>query len=339
LGDFQEISFKHDKKNIIEIIIHFDDDNISTQWILDPINQLPKLYHLCISEKWIEKDWNVIWKINLSDHGYMVNFNQIYETNKTPKNISYNLTVNKLENCDPFMDFISDMTIEDELDYKLNFIGSYRLYPERTYYQKPKSSPQILQSGEGFIDQILEWQEQEDPHFDYLISILRELKLLYDIKPQKIGGGRFDLRVKVKRNSSWTSLADVGFGVSQLLPILVADLQLSDDSILIMAQPEIHLHPSIQAQFGNYLVHQVSTSDKQYIIETHSEYLINRLRLCIVKGEIEPEDVRLYYFENTLKEGSIIHKIELTKQGEILNAPQGFFDTYMIDTMDIALNA
>ena len=234
-----------------------------------------------------------------------------------------------------FLDWMSDL----EFGTILNFIGSYRIYPERTYYQKPKSSRQISTSGEGYIDQILEWQEKKDEEFNQLITILKELKILYDVKPQKIGGGRFDLKVKVKRGSNWASLADVGFGVSQLLPIIVADLQLVDNSSLIMSQPETHLHPSIQAELGTYFVKQVNQSEKQYIVETHSEYLINRLRLCIVKGEIKPEDVAVYYFENTVKEGSIAHRIEFTKQGQILNAPQGFFDTYMMDTMNIALNA
>jgi predicted ATPase len=106
-----------------------------------------------------------------------------------------------------------------------------------------------------------------------------------------------------------------------------------------MCQPEIHLHPSIQANLGDYLVKQVNEKKKQYIVETHSEYLLNRIRLLIVKGEIEPEDVAVYYFENSVKEGSVTHRIEFTKDGQILNAPRGFFETYMIDTMDIALNA
>ena len=134
-------------------------------------------------------------------------------------------------------------------------------------------------------------------------------------------------------------MADVGFGISQFLPIIVADLQLSYKSTLIMSQPEIHLHPSVQANLGNYLVKQVKEKEKSYIVETHSEYLLNRMRLLIVQGEIQPEDVAVYYFENSIKNGSVAHRIEFTKQGQILNAPKGFFDTYMIDTMDIALNA
>ena len=154
-----------------------------------------------------------------------------------------------------------------------------------------------------------------------------------------MSGGRFEIRVKVKNKSKWESLPDVGFGISQFLPIIVADLQLSNNSTLIMSQPEIHLHPSVQANLSDYLVKQVKERNKNYIVETHSEYLLNRMRLLIVKGEIQSEDVAVYYFENSIKDGSVAHRIEFTKDGQILNAPKGFFETYMIDTMDIALNA
>lgn len=352
MGDFAEISFKNDTQNKIEINIDFNYDhnniNISTQWILDPTNHLPKLYYLKTERRY---DFNEVMEISFSENNYICNFKDKITDIKDLK-ISgldkfvytrYSEDKNKftedMKSTNTILDRIDNIMPDLEIYPSLNFIGSYRLYPERTYYQKPKSIDQILTSGEGFIDQILEWQEQGDGTFDELLCILRELNLLYDIKPDKIGGGRFDLRIQVKENSNWASLADIGFGVSQLLPIIVADLQLWDNSTLIMAQPEIHLHPSIQAELGSYLVKQVDEGDKQYIIETHSEYLINRLRLCIVKGEIQPDDVAVYYFENTAEEGSITHKIEFTKHGEILNAPRGFFDTYMIDTMDIALNA
>jgi predicted ATPase len=98
------------------------------------------------------------------------------------------------------------------------------------------------------------------------------------------------------------------------------------------------LHPSVQATLADYFVRQVKESNKQYIIETHSEYLLNRFRLSIVKGEIEPSDVSAYYFENS-KDGSKSHQIEFKKNGQIEGAPKGFFDTYMMDVLDIALHA
>ncbi|MCP4213407.1 MAG: AAA family ATPase, partial [bacterium] len=114
----------------------------------------------------------------------------------------------------------------------------------------------------------------------------------------EIGRRRFELVVKVNKNSVPVSLNDVGFGISQFLPIIVADLQLGKNSTLLVAQPEIHLHPSVQAQLGNYMCRQIKESNKNYIVETHSEYLLNRVRLAIVKGEIPQDDVKIYYLDN-----------------------------------------
>ena len=97
------------------------------------------------------------------------------------------------------------------------------------------------------------------------------------------------MNVKVHKDLQFASLTDVGFGISQFLPVIVSDLQLSNNSCLAVSQPEIHLHPKIQATFGQYLANQVNSTEKQYIVETHSEYLINRIRLLLVTGELKSE--------------------------------------------------
>lgn len=224
------------------------------------------------------------------------------------------------------------------IDKNMNFISSFRLQPERTYYQKSKGSEKVGKYGENYIDQILEWESQKSSLFGDLNSILRNLNLLYSIKSKQLLGGRFELRVKMQSKGIWALLADVGFGISQFLPIIVADLQLGTDSTLFLAQPEIHLHPSVQAALGDYLVTQVNKKAKRYIVETHSEYLLNRIRLAVVKGRLKPSDLSIYYFENS-SAGTQTYEILFTKDGKIDNAPKSFFDTYMMDVMNIALNA
>lgn len=224
----------------------------------------------------------------------------------------------------------------ERLDDDINFVGSFRHQPDRTYYQKAKSDDKVGQFGEGYIDQILEWEHNKSDKFRQLKERLRELQLLRTIRSKKLAGGRFELRVQVQNKGPLCSLADVGFGISQFLPIIVADLQLSRHSTLLVAQPEIHLHPKIQASLGDYLVRRVKEEHKRYIVETHSEYLLNRIRLALVKGEIAPQDVAVYYFING-EEGTTTYKIEFTTDGQIIGAPSDFFDTYMMDVMNIAL--
>ena len=164
------------------------------------------------------------------------------------------------------------------------------------------------------------------------------MKLSKPFKYMKFRGGRYEIRVRTKSVASWASLVDVGFGISQFLPVIVADLQLPSGSTLMIDQPELHLHSSAQAQLGDYFVRQIKKNKKHYFIETHSEYILNRVRSLIVKGLISPSDVKVFYFDNQ-GDAVDIHQIQFTKDGRILNAPQGFFDTYMIDVMDIAIGA
>lgn len=219
-----------------------------------------------------------------------------------------------------------------------NFISSFRLQPERTYYQKSLSSEKVGRYGENHIDQILQWEKQKSQQFKELNDILKETRLLYSLRSKQLRGGRFELRVKVRRTGVWSLLPDVGFGISQFLPVVVADLQLSSTSTLFLAQPEIHLHPSVQASLADYFVRQVKSKKKRYILETHSEYLLNRIRLAIAKDQIQASDVSVYYFDSAVG-GTKTYEIKFTKNGQIQGAPKSFFETYMIDVMDIALNA
>lgn len=233
-------------------------------------------------------------------------------------------------------DYFFELKYNDKFDF--NYIGSFRHSPARTYYRQAKSDFKLEVSGEGYVDQIIEWEESESDEYNSLIKITRQLGLFEDIKSSKFKSGRFELNVKTHKKAKRASLVDVGFGVSQFLPIVVADLQLSNKSCLAISQPEIHLHPKIQAQFGNYLVNQIRQTQKQYIVETHSEYLLNRIRLLLTTGELNPEDVQVLYFENDGVK-STVHNVEFTTDGQIKGAPAGFFDTYGIDVMDIAMNA
>ncbi|WP_190316095.1 AAA family ATPase [Pseudanabaena sp. UWO310] len=338
MGGFEEVAFNHSLKNDLGIDLNFAFGGrtyeFKTSWCFDLIRNSPRLSYLKNRSPFIKTV--VSQKEDLS---YVVNIEHIDSELKSLDIHDFNA-----QSIDNFNRNIYDYFIEifdnlyNELINDFNFISSFRLQPDRTYYQSLLNRT-VDKSGRGYIDQILEWNDNQSEESLNLASILKDLKILYDIKPHRLSGGRFEIKVKVKSRSKWESLADVGFGISQFLPIIVADLQLRDNSTLIMSQPEIHLHPSVQANLGDYLVRQVKERNKNYIVETHSEYLLNRMRLLIVKGEISPEDVAVYYFENSVKDGSIAHRIEFTKDGQILNAPKGFFETYMIDTMDIALNA
>ncbi len=231
------------------------------------------------------------------------------------------------------------LSVFNEFEQDINFISSFRSFPERTYYETSKTNLKVSRSGDNYVDQILLWESNRDHLYEELNDNLQSLKLVHRVNSNSLDGARFELQVINKKDGIQSSINDVGFGVSQFLPILVADLQMKSKGTLFVAQPEIHLHPSIQANFGDYLAKSVTHNPlKRYMVETHSEYLINRLRLMIVSETLTESDVKLYYIKNN-GTSSEIFDIKLLKNGGIEGAPQDFFETYMMDVMEITLQS
>jgi predicted ATPase len=135
---------------------------------------------------------------------------------------------------------------------------------------------------------------------------------------------------QVKLNSSGidVNLPDVGFGVSQILPILVECLRTREDETVVLEQPEIHLHPSLQSKLADFLI-CMAKSGKRLVVETHSEHLINRLCLRIAQeesGEIKDLLNTLFVSFDGKEQTSVVKPIEINEFGEIENWPVGFFD-------------
>lgn len=363
MGGFEDVLRKKAKGGTFEITVGLEDNFYWTKWEENSLNEQPELieceykynHHDYIKKHILKKDFdNVLFSVSksvledilsgqsnqyftelLEDEVDIIQDGKYKILNDDGHNITINYTYPFEKIIEDYEDFFKAKYHDSSIIF--NYISSFRLPPERTYYRKPNASI-VGVNGEGYIDQIIEWEESDLEKFQKLLEVVKDLGLFRAIESNKMKGGRFELNVKVNANSALASLTDVGFGISQFLPIIVADLQMETFSTLAISQPEIHLHPKIQATLGDYFAKQVKKTEKQYIVETHSEYLINRLRLLIVKGELQPEDVKLYYMEND-GDKTTTYPIELTTDGQIKNAPQGFFDTYEMDVMDIALFA
>jgi predicted ATPase len=135
-----------------------------------------------------------------------------------------------------------------------------------------------------------------------------------------------ELTVSTDASNNFQDLTHVGVGVSQVLPILVLSLLANSDSTLIFEQPELHLHPKVQTRLADFFI-SLNILDKQCLVETHSEYLINRLRYLVAtsKGETLSNNSILYFVE---KENSLstYNEIRINKYGVIRDWPKGFFD-------------
>jgi predicted ATPase len=121
-----------------------------------------------------------------------------------------------------------------------------------------------------------------------------------------------------------SSLADVGFGTSQLLPIIIEGLYAPEGALIVLEQPEIHLHPAAQAQLGDLLI-DIAGQKKSLIVETHSEHLLGRIQTRIAEGDLKESDVAVYFFEPG-PEGTQIKQVTMNADGQFEGWPEGFFE-------------
>jgi len=134
------------------------------------------------------------------------------------------------------------------------------------------------------------------------------------------------LRVKTHSADQWQDMTHVGVGVSQVLPIILMALLSEPGDMLIFEQPELHLHPRVQSRLCDFFI-AVALSGRQCLIETHSEYMITRLRARIAQSEDDTiKNISSIYFVNKHNSASQFEKVDISRYGAIENWPKDFFD-------------
>lgn len=212
---------------------------------------------------------------------------------------------------------------------RMSHIG-HRIAPQRAYetYGRIRRdtaggfgefTPHILGNDENIVDATNKWFAKcEIPY-----------RLDADTQRDSLTGDRIVLRLSDKKGNRLT-LTDVGFGVNQILPIIVEGV-VASDRVICVEQPEIHLHPRLQAHIADFLI-ETSREDEnnvgnQWIVETHSELLVLRLQRRIREGVISHKDVSALYVDPQDDGSSTIQRLELDEDGTFIDEwPQGFFE-------------
>jgi predicted ATPase len=125
------------------------------------------------------------------------------------------------------------------------------------------------------------------------------------------------------------NLIDVGYGVSQVLPVVTELLREDAQLMFLLQQPEVHLHPSAQAALGS-LFCQIASPSRQLVIETHSDHLMDRVRMDVRDGvtDLKPSDVSILFFERQDLDVRI-YSLRIDEEGNILDAPDGYRSFFM----------
>ncbi|UPH71731.1 DUF3696 domain-containing protein [Abyssibius alkaniclasticus] len=233
--------------------------------------------------------------------------------------------------------FLADLeaAYEAQLD-QLYYLGPLRQYPQRDYLWSRSRPSDVGQRGEKAIDAILAATEAKEQRnlkkkghlktFQEMIAYwLKEMCLIEEFRVEEIApnSNRWQARVKTRKDASEVLLTDVGFGISQVLPVITLLQYVPEGSTVILEQPEIHLHPLAQAALADVIIQAAVHRKVQVILESHSEHLLLRLQRRIAEEAISSDDV-LLYFCDAPKGESKITKLDVDLFGNINNWPDKF---------------
>ena len=215
-------------------------------------------------------------------------------------------------------------------------IGPSRAEPERTYTATGASPSEVGKWGEGSVNILLLEKDIREKVREWLKNFGISLDFDLEELMGKSGGSNiYKMMLSDPNTKTEVSLVDVGFGASQIFPIIVEGFNAPENALLMIEEPEIHLHPRAQGTMGDLLVDISKSNEKKLIIETHCDLLIRRVCKNILQGNIDRTDVIIYYFEPT-ESGTEVKTITINKNGQFENFPDGFFEESFEEAMEMA---
>ena len=214
----------------------------------------------------------------------------------------------------------------ENLFSRILYLGPLREHPRHRYTWEGDHPKGIGQQGEKAISALLSGRIRRLSIDEQILSWLQRLELIasYDVLPVSDTSRDYEFLVKKYKDGPEVRLTDIGFGVSQVLPVLILCYYAPEGSILILEQPEAHLHPKVQSELADVLIDVVKNRNVQIILESHSEHLLLRLMRRIAEEQISADDTALYFCQ--INDGiSEIERLNMDEYGNIRNWPQDFF--------------
>lgn len=234
--------------------------------------------------------------------------------------------------------FLADLeaAFEDQLTY-VYYLGPLREPPKRNYTWTRSRPTDVGLRGERVVEAILAATADDErrnlkkglplmPFQAMIAHWLRDMGLVNSFRVEEIAPGTNYWRVKLTTSGGAPEvlLTDVGFGISQVLPVITLLYYVSEGSTVLIEQPELHLHPRAQTALADLILAVAERRELQVIVETHSEHLLLRLQRRIAETAEIADRVRLYVAK-TEQGHSVVEPLELDDKGQIANWPPNFF--------------
>ncbi|MDD5014540.1 MAG: AAA family ATPase [Atribacterota bacterium] len=266
-----------------------------------------------------EKKWNIKDIIPIKFYNYGIHMDRSKKQEDANKGIPPEELFKKI-----------GFVIEMELKSFLFYLGPLRQFPNRYYGMSGQKPQDVGAKGERAID-VLWFSNKSEVEGIKKVNLevqewIKKFGFAKKMELSRIGKSNiFHVLIIDPVMGIEVNLADMGFGASQVIPIIIESFYARNDSIILIEQPEIHLHPKAQSILGDLFISACNNGKRHFIIETHSEHLLNRVRRRIAEGTIKKEDIVIYYFENTFN-GTNIQEVKLNEKGQYYKFPKGFFE-------------
>jgi predicted ATPase len=221
------------------------------------------------------------------------------------------------------------------------YLGPLRQYPQRSYLWSGAIPRRIEPDGENTIAVLIASERSGNDLQQQVAEWLVKMELVDAFTTKALDPEKRFYETTVKIGNTDSSLLDVGFGVSQVLPVITTLFFVPEGSIVLLEQPELHLHPRAQAHLADLFLHVAEHRKLQLIVESHSEHLLRRLQRRIAEVESQfasPENIRMYFCDKG-ENGSTIQPVEIDEYGQIRNWPDKFFGDITGDLEKMTLAA
>ncbi len=212
-----------------------------------------------------------------------------------------------------------------EIFNRISYISASRINPENAYSLK-----ELKPTGGQMLLRYREDKNNIEKVNAYLQEIFEE-----DVKVKITAPDGDPIIVRFYLNGKKYLPTNIGFGYSYILPIIIAGATAQAGEVLIIENPEAHLHPKAQSKLTEFLA-KVASTGVQILIESHSDHILNALRVAVKKEVLQPEDTQVFFFahdENSTQPKVFMPKID--KDGRIEEWPDGFFDEWNNNLMEL----
>lgn len=235
--------------------------------------------------------------------------------------------------ADSFTGFVNSQVLEELKcpskiwlgSVKVDYIGPFRQTPMRAYsYRGMESYEKIGTDGSAAYDILYDSVELQDTVSAWYADNFNGVKI--DLK--SLDKGMYQVRMRKKDTSFFVNIADEGQGMSQVLPIVIRCLMPDNNAMIVIEQPELHLHPAAHLNLAKLFAYTAKKLKHRYLIETHSENILLGIRDAVVDREnpLTEKDVLIYFVDEDEDGSAFLKKIKINSDGDLSDWPTGVFN-------------